>query len=85
MPMIYYEVKRAAFISGAIAENSEETSGFTRGNMLQDLLLITSLTLSSMTFWSLLNYIGFSLNKKFHPPPPANLNKIFLCYYIDSE
>lgn len=25
--MIYYEVKRAAFISGAIVDNPEETSG----------------------------------------------------------
>lgn len=59
MPMIYYEVKRAAFISDAIAENFEEASGIARENLLQDLILIMHLilclTLSSTVFQSLIS------------------------------
>lgn len=55
MPMIYYEVKCAVFISDVIAENSEEASGIARENFLQDLILITSLTLSSTIFQSLIS------------------------------
>lgn len=61
MPMIYYEVKHAAFISGAIAENSEEASGIARENLLQDLILITSLTLSSTVFQSLVSFKVYKL------------------------
>lgn len=80
--MIYYEVKCAAFISGVIVENPKEISGLTRENLLQDLRL--HFIKCGFSEFSKL-YRGSNLNKEFLFSSLADLDKIFLYYYVNNK